>query len=287
MSSLIFRSGLPASSATLEDVYVLGRAGQLIPLRSLITLKRSAGPAALSRTDQMNSALLGGEPSPGHTVQEASAELRSIAESVLPANVRLARSAALRAAQQAAAGMLRTLVLAIVFIYLVLAAQFENFRDPVIILAVVPIAICGALIGLFLYRGTIDTFSAIGLIALVGLIAKHGILVVEFTRQLREQGQDLHDALIDAATLRLRPILMTTIATVLGALPLALATGAGAGGRAEIGIVITAGMVFGSLVSLFLLPAVYSLLARRSRRPQVPVPDFLVTDQASRKSPAE
>ncbi len=278
---------LAGDSATLEDVYVLGRASQLIPLRSLVTLKRSAGPAALSRTDQMNSAILGAEPSPGHTVQEASAELRSIAETVLPGNIRLARSAATRAAQQAAAGMLRTLMLAIVFIYLVLAAQFENFRDPAIILAVVPIAICAALVGLFLYRGTIDPFSAIGLITLVGLIAKHGILIVEFTRQLRQQGQALHEALIDAAALRLRPILMTTIATVLGALPLVLARGAGAGGRAEIGIVITAGMAFGTLVSLFLLPAVYSLLAGRGSRPLVPVPEFLITDRASRKLPAK
>ena len=132
--------------------------------------------------------------------------------------------------EQSAIGMALVMLLAIVFIYLVLSAQFESFRDPAIILAIVPLAICGAIVGLFLFEGSYNLYSVIGFVALVGLIAKHGILIVEFTNQLRDQGRDLHDALIEASALRLRPIVMTTTATVLGALPLALATGAGAGG---------------------------------------------------------
>ena len=128
------------------------------------------------------------------------------------------------------------------------------------------------LVGLFLFKGSYNLYSVIGFVALVGLIAKHGILIVEFTNRLREQGRDLHDALIEASALRLRPIVMTTTATVLGALPLVLATGSGAGGRAQIGIVIAVGMSFGTLVSLFVLPAVYSLAASRRRRAITPVP---------------
>ena len=239
---------------------------------------RTAGPAVLARTDQMNSANLGADPLPGHTVAEASKELKAIAESVLPPGVRIDDSATVRAMEQSAIGMGLVMLLAIVFIYLVLSAQFESFRDPAIILTIVPLAICGAIVGLFLFRGSYNLYSVIGFVALVGLIAKHGILIVEFTNRLRDQGRDLHDALIEASALRLRPIVMTTTATVLGALPLVLATGSGAGGRAQIGIVIAVGMSFGTLVSLFVLPAVYSLAASRTRRVIKPVPDLALLE---------
>ncbi|MBN8925125.1 MAG: hypothetical protein BGO51_05710 [Rhodospirillales bacterium 69-11] len=278
---------LAAKSATLDSVYVTSRSGDLIPLRSMIDITHGAGAAVLARTDQLNSATLGADPVPGHSVQEATAELKEIAQSVLPPGVRITGSAAVKAMEQSAAGMGLVMLLAIVFIYLVLSAQFESFRDPVIILTIVPLTICGAIVGLFLFGGTYNLYSGIGFIALVGLIAKHGILIVEFTNQLRDQGMSLHDALVEAATLRFRPIIMTTIATVLGAIPLALATGAGAGGRSEIGIVLTAGMSFGTLVSLFILPAFYSLLAKRVRHPLVPVPDFLLTDATMGKHAAE
>lgn len=267
-------AALAGNADSMEDVYVTGRTGELIPLRSLVTITRSAGPAVLARTDQMNSATLGADPLPGHTVAEATAELKEIAEQVLPASVRLSNSAALKALEQSAIGMALVMLLAIVFIYLVLSAQFESFRDPAIILTIVPLAICGAIVGLFAFDGSYNLYSVIGFVALVGLIAKHGILIVEFTNQLRDQGRDLHDALIEASALRLRPIVMTTTATVLGALPLALATGAGAGGRSQIGIVIAVGMTFGTLVSLFVLPAVYSLMAAQIRHPIIPEPDF-------------
>jgi multidrug efflux pump len=235
----------------------------------------------------MNSATLGADPLPGHTVAEATAELKAIAEKTLPPDVRVSDSAAVRAMEKSAIGMALVMLLAIVFIYLVLAAQFESFRDPAIILTIVPLAVCGAIVGLFLFDGSYNLYSVIGFVALVGLIAKHGILIVEFTNQLRDQGRDLHDALIEASALRLRPIVMTTSATVLGALPLAFATGAGAGGRSEIGIVIAVGMTFGTLVSLFVLPAVYSLMAARIRHPIIPVPDFALEDVEVRRHAAE
>jgi multidrug efflux pump len=156
-----------------------------------------------------------------------------------------------------------TFVLALLFIYLVLSAQFESFRDPLIIMLTVPLSIAGALGTLYLVGGTLNVYSQIGLITLVGLITKHGILIVEFSNQLQEQGKSRRDAIVEAATLRLRPILMTTGAMVLGALPLALAHGAGAEGRQQIGWVIVGGMTLGTLLTLFVVPAVLSYLGGR------------------------
>jgi multidrug efflux pump len=265
---------LQSSAGSLQDVFLTGRSGDLVPLRSLIKISYSAGPSVLSRTDQLNSATLGADPAPGHSVAEATAELKDIALKVLPTNVRIADSATVRAMQRTASSMGLVMLLSIVFIYLVLCAQFESFRDPAIILIVVPLAICGALLGLFVFGGSYNLYSVVGLVALVGLIAKHGILIIEFTNQRRDLGDDLPKALVDAATMRLRPILMTTFATVLGAVPLAIASGSGAGGRSQIGIVITVGMTLGTLISLFVLPVAYSLLTSRHRRHIVPVPEF-------------
>ena len=155
--------------------------------------------------------------------------------------------------------------LAVVFIYLVLAAQFESFRDPLIILFSVPLALLGAVLALKLTQGTLNVYSQIGLITLVGLISKHGILLVEFANQLQENGKSKQEAILESATLRLRPILMTTAAMVLGALPLALASGAGAEVRHPIGWVIVGGMTLGTVFTLFVVPAVYMLLARNGR----------------------
>jgi multidrug efflux pump len=154
-------------------------------------------------------------------------------------------------------------VLALLFIFLVLAAQFESFIDPFVIMLAVPLSMVGALLALKLAGGTLNVFSQIGLITLVGLITKHGILIVEFSNQLRQQGRSVMDAVQEAATMRLRPILMTTGAMVLGALPLALATGAGAESRQQIGWVIVGGMSLGTLLTIFVVPTIYTLFARR------------------------
>jgi multidrug efflux pump len=155
-------------------------------------------------------------------------------------------------------------VLALLFIFLVLAAQFESFVDPLVIMLSVPLSMVGALLALQFSGGTLNVFSQIGLITLVGLITKHGILIVEFANQLREEGMELFAAVTQSATLRLRPILMTTGAMVLGAIPLALASGAGAESRKQIGWVIVGGMSLGTLLTIFVVPTMYSLLARKS-----------------------
>src|SRR5438874_5522868 len=158
-----------------------------------------------------------------------------------------------------------TFVLALIFIYLVLSAQFESFVNPFVIMLSVPLSMTGALLTLWLFGGTLNIYSQVGLVTLVGLITKHGILIVEFSNQLRAKGEALFDAVIDAATLRLRPILMTTGAMVLGSVPLALATGAGAESRTQIGWVIVGGMSFGTLLTLFVVPTAYTLIAGRRR----------------------
>ena len=163
---------------------------------------------------------------------------------------------------EGASTLLLTFSLALAFIYLVLAAQFESFVDPFVIMLTVPLSIAGALIALWLTGNSLNVFSKIGLITLVGLITKHGILIVEFANQLQKQGRSPRDAVVEAAVLRLRPILMTTGATVLGAVPLAIATGAGAESRQQIGWVIVGGMTLGTLLTLFVVPAFYTVFAR-------------------------
>ncbi len=278
---------LRASAATLEDVFLRGRTGDLIPLRSLIRISNAAGPAVLSRTDQMNSLTLGADPGPGYSVAAATAELKAVAQRVLPANVRIVASATVRAMEQTASSIGLVMLLSLIFIYLVLSAQFESFRDPVIILVIVPLALCGATVGLYLFGGSYNLYSVVGLVTLIGLIAKHGILIVEFTNQRRAEGHDLNTALLGAATVRLRPILMTTVATVLGALPLAVATGAGAGGLSQIGIVVTVGMTLGTLVSLFVLPVACSLMASKAPHHIVPVPDLARIALSAQRTAAE
>jgi len=163
-------------------------------------------------------------------------------------------------------------VLALLFIFLVLAAQFESFVDPFVILLAVPLSMVGALLALRLAGGTLNVFSQIGLITLVGLITKHGILIVEFSNQLRQEGVSVLDAVQQSAVLRLRPILMTTGAMVLGALPLALATGAGAESRQQIGWVIVGGMSVGTLLTIFVVPTIYTLFARKSIPGEITTP---------------
>jgi multidrug efflux pump len=159
-------------------------------------------------------------------------------------------------------------VLALAFIYLVLSAQFESFRDPVMIMLSVPLSMTGALAALYLTGGTLNVYSQIGLVTLIGLITKHGILIVDFANRLQEEGRTRLDAVVEGATLRLRPILMTTFAMVLGAVPLVLATGAGAESRMQIGWVIAGGMTFGTLLTLFVVPCAYSIMGREhAQRP--------------------
>ncbi|MGB8544635.1 MAG: efflux RND transporter permease subunit, partial [Azonexus sp.] len=191
------------------------------------------------------------------------------AAEVLPTGTITDLTGPAREFRDASSNLALVFVLALAFIYLVLAAQFESFRDPFIIMLTVPLSMAGALLALWLTGGTLNVYSQIGLVTLVGLITKHGILIVEFANQLQEKGLGLKEAVIESATLRLRPILMTTGAMVLGAVPLALATGAGAESRQQIGWVIVGGLLLGTFFTLFVVPTVYTLLAAR----KVPVVD--------------
>ena len=198
----------------------------------------------------------------------------------MPTTARIDYIGQSREFKQASGDIYFTFVLALLFIYLVLAAQFESFIDPLIIMLTVPLSMTGALLALKLGGGTMNIYSQVGLVTLVGLITKNGILIVEFANQLQEEGRSPLEAVIEASALRLRPILMTTAAMVLGAVPLAMAVGAGAESRNQIGLVIVGGLVLGTLLTLFVVPTVYTLLARR-RSAKAPA------DIATHPQPAE
>ena len=199
---------------------------------------------------------------PGFSQGEALAALEQAARQLVPTTARIDYIGQSREFMQASGDIYFTFVLALLFIYLVLAAQFESFIDPFIIMLTVPLSMTGALLALKLGGGTMNIYSQVGLVTLVGLITKNGILIVEFANQLQEQGRSRLEAVIEASALRLRPILMTTAAMVLGAVPLAMAVGAGAESRNQIGLVIVGGLVLGTLLTLFVVPTVYTLLAR-------------------------
>lgn len=246
----------------LQSIYLMGRGGQAVQLSSLVQIEENVAPKELIRFNQLRSATITAVPGPGYSLGDALAVLDRAAAKVLPASFQTDYSGQSREFKQSGSSILLVFLLALGFIYLVLAAQFESFVDPVVIMVSVPLSLTGALAALYFTGGTLNVYSQIGLITLVGLITKHGILILEFTNQLREEGKEMIDALVEAAELRLRPILMTTGAMVLGAVPLALAHGAGAESRSQIGWVIVGGMSFGTLLTLYVVPVAYSYLAR-------------------------
>jgi len=248
----------------LQSIYLMGRNGATVQLSSLVTIEENVAPKELIRFNQLRSATITAVPAPGYSLGDALAVLEKAAEKVLPATVQIDYSGQSREFKQSGSSIMIVFLLALGFIYLVLAAQFESFIDPVVIMVSVPLSLTGALAALYFTGGTMNVYSQIGLITLVGLITKHGILILEFTNQLREEGKEMLDALVEAAELRLRPILMTTGAMVLGAVPLALAHGAGAESRSQIGWVIVGGMTFGTLLTLYVVPVAYSYLARKT-----------------------
>ncbi len=246
----------------LQSIYLMGRGGAVVQLSSLVQVEENVAPKELIRFNQLRSATITAVPGPGYSLGDALNVLDQAAAKVLPASFQTDYSGQSREFKQSGSSILLVFLLALGFIYLVLAAQFESFVDPVVIMVSVPLSLTGALAALYFSGGTLNVYSQIGLITLVGLITKHGILILEFTNQLREEGKEMLDALVEAAELRLRPILMTTGAMVLGAVPLALAHGAGAESRSQIGWVIVGGMTFGTLLTLYVVPVAYSYLAR-------------------------
>jgi len=250
----------------LGSYYVRTMGGGMVPLSALVRVETRAAPAAIEQFNQLNSATLSALPRPGVSTGEALAALEQAARQYMPGGFFIDYGGESRLAVQEGNAVAMAFAFAVVVIYLVLAAQFESFRDPFIILMTVPLSIFGALVPLNLGLATVNIYTQVGLITLVGLITKHGILMVQFANQLREQkGIDRHEAIVEAARVRLRPILMTTAAMVLGVLPLLIATGAGAAARFSIGLVIAAGMSVGTLFTLFVVPAFYTLIAHRDR----------------------
>ena len=249
----------------LSNYYVRNNKDQMLPLSTLITVSDRARPRQLNQFQQLNSAIIQGVPMV--SMGEAIDTVRSIAAEEAPPGFSFDYGGAARQFVQEGKALWVTFGLALAIIFLVLAAQFESFRDPLVILVTVPLSICGALIPLFLGLSSMNIYTQVGLVTLIGLISKHGILIVEFANQLRHhKGLSPREAVEEAAAIRLRPVLMTTAAMVFGMVPLILASGAGAVSRFDIGTVIATGMSVGTLFTLFVLPCVYTLLAKPDTR---------------------
>jgi multidrug efflux pump len=249
----------------LNNYYVKNAQGESLPLSTLIKVSDQARPRQLNQFQQLNAVTISGFPTV--SMGEAIETVRQIAREEAPVGFAFDYAGASRQFVQEGSALWATFALALAIIFLVLAAQFESFRDPLVILVTVPLSICGALIPLFLGWSSMNIYTQVGLVTLIGLISKHGILIVEFANQLRkEQGLSPREAVEQAASIRLRPVLMTTAAMVFGMVPLILATGAGAVSRFDIGTVIATGMSIGTLFTLFVLPCVYTLLAKPDKR---------------------
>lgn len=246
----------------IDSIYVRGRNDTVIPLSALVKVRESVSPRELNHFGQRRSVSITANLAPDYSLGQALVFLDQTAAKVLKPGYSTDLNGTSREFRSSQGALAIVFVLALFFIFLVLAAQFESFVDPLVIMLSVPLSMIGALLALKWTGGSLNVYSQIGLITLVGLITKHGILIVEFTNQLREDGMEMIDALIKASSQRLRPILMTTGAMVLGALPLAMASGAGAESRQQIGWVIVGGMSLGTLLTVFVVPTMYSLFAR-------------------------
>jgi multidrug efflux pump len=252
-----------ATPSDLASVFVRSTTTQqLIPLSTLVTLAEAAGPAELNRVDRLRSITITASLAPSFTLGEALETMDRFAAEELPPEARISYRGQSLEFRESAASLYFTFALALLIVFLVLAAQFESWIHPLIIMLSVPLAVTGGLGALYFTGISLNVYSQIGMILLIGLMAKNGILIVEFANQLREEGQDIRDAVLNAAVQRLRPILMTSIATVFGAVPLATAAGAGAESREAIGWVIIGGVSFATFMTSFIVPALYLLLAR-------------------------
>jgi multidrug efflux pump len=257
------------SIADLRNIYVKSISSDaLVPLSNLVTVAESADSSALNRFNRLRSITISANLSEDYTLGQALEYLDATARRVLPQEAQVDYRGLSRAFKQGSSAIYFVFIMAVVIIYLVLAAQFESFLHPFTILLTVPLAVAGGLLGLWIAGGTLNIYSQIGLIMLVGLAAKNGILIVEFANQLRDEGLAIHEAVITAAHLRLRPILMTAIATLAGAVPLMFASGAGAESRFALGVVIFAGVLVATILTLFVIPVAYGVFARFTGSPE-------------------
>ncbi|WP_133500640.1 efflux RND transporter permease subunit [Cognatilysobacter terrigena] len=257
-----------ASPTDLEQIQVRARDGSLVPLSNLVTLREVAEPGSLNRFNRLRAITLSAGLAPGYRMGDAIKFLEQAVKDELPPEAQIDWKGESREYQQAGGAVVLTFALALLVVFLVLAAQFESFIHPLVIMLTVPLGVLGALLGIWITHGTLNLFSQIGIVMLVGLAAKNGILIVEFANQLRDEGRTIHQAIVESAGVRLRPILMTSIATVVGAVPLVLAGGPGSASRAAIGVVVIFGVSFSTLLSLFVVPAFYVLLAKYTKSPE-------------------
>jgi multidrug efflux pump len=250
----------------LTSLYVRSNKGELIQLDNLVTMTESANPPSIYHFNRFKSATVQAGLVPGKTIGDGIAEMDRIAKKVLDESFQTALSGASRDFKESASNTAFAFVLALILIYLVLSAQFESFVDPFIIMITVPLALAGAVLSLWAFGQTLNIFSEIGIIMLIGLVTKNGILIVEFANQKRRKGEQKIPAAIDAAVARMRPILMTTLATTLGALPIVLAIGSAGKSRIPLGIVIIGGLLFSLILTLFVVPALYSFLSSKKKK---------------------
>ena len=252
-----------ATPRDLHSIYARGRQGDLVQLANLVAIEEKAAAKELNHFNRLRAAIISANVAPGYTLGQALDFMGSAAKEVLPGTFKTDLEGQSREFTESSRTLYLTFGFALIFIYLVLAAQFESFLDPFMIMLTVPLAISGALLSLKLSGGTLNVYSQIGMVMLIGLITKNGILIVEFANQLQARGRAIGEAAKEAAVLRLRPILMTSLTMILGALPLALATGAGAESRRQIGWVVVGGLTIGTLFTTFVIPTIYTLIARR------------------------
>ena len=260
--------------ADITKLYVRSNNGSLIQLDNLITMSEGSNPPTYYHFNRFKAATVSASLAQGRTLSEGIAEMRRIAKGLLDDTFQTDLLGPSRDFAESSSNTSFALILALVLIYLILAAQFESFKDPLIIMMTVPFAIAGALLSLWIFGMTLNIFSEIGIIMLIGIVTKNGILIVEFANQKRRQGLDKTKAVFEAAAARLRPILMTSLATIFGALPIALALGAGAQSRVPMGIVIVGGLLFALILTLFVVPVMYILISGKMREiPKLPDAD--------------
>jgi len=252
-----------SSPQNILDIYVRTQDGGMVQASNFVTVRESVSPQSLNHFNRLRAVIVQASIAPGYALGEVLEHMNEVARQTLPDTVQTDLDGQSREFRDSSGSIYLVFMMALAFIYLVLAAQFESWRNPLIIMLSVPLSMTGALLALWLSGGTLSIYSQIGLITLVGLITKHGILIVEFATQQREAGASLYNAVVRACEMRLRPILMTTGAMVLGVLPLAYAGGAGAESRQQIGWVLVGGLSLGTLLTLFVVPVAYTLIARK------------------------
>jgi multidrug efflux pump len=265
----------------ISDIYVRARDGGMVQLANVVDVIEGVSPQSLNHFQRLRSVTISGQIAPGYTLGEVLPVMDATARRVLPPSAVTDLDGISREFRDTRGSIYLTFVLALIFIYLVLSAQFESFADPFVIMLSVPLSMTGALLALWATGGTLNIYSQIGLITLVGLITKHGILIIEFTEQLRERGEAMFSAVQHAAELRLRPILMTTGAMVLGAVPLALSAGAGAESRRQIGWVIVGGLLLGTVLTLYVVPTMYTMMRQLIERGGRREPQIAHTGEAA------